>query len=62
MGDDDSRSGLLLYLAELEIRAGRLDAALTKVEEGLAIQEASYGEQAQGSVIYGRALVAVLQG
>jgi hypothetical protein len=27
-GDDDSRSGLLLYLAELEMRAGRFDAAL----------------------------------
>jgi DNA-binding CsgD family transcriptional regulator len=61
-GDDDSRSGLLLYLAELEMRAGRFDAALRNVEEGLAIQAASYGEQAQGSVIYGRALVAVYQG
>jgi DNA-binding CsgD family transcriptional regulator len=61
-GDDDSRAGVLLYLAELEMRAGCFDAALSNVEEALAIQAASYGEQAQGSIVYGRALVAVYQG
>jgi DNA-binding CsgD family transcriptional regulator len=57
-GDDESRSGLCLHLAQLEIREGRFDAALRYAEEGLAIQEASYGDVAQGSLVYVRALVA----
>jgi DNA-binding CsgD family transcriptional regulator len=62
VGDDESRAGLCLHLAELEIREGRLDAALRYAEEGLAIQEASYGELAQGSLVYVRALVAAHMG
>jgi DNA-binding CsgD family transcriptional regulator len=58
VGDDESRSGLCLHLTQLEIREGRFDAALRYAEEGLAIQEASYGELAQGSLVYVRALVA----
>jgi DNA-binding CsgD family transcriptional regulator len=62
VGDDDSRAGLLLYLAELEMRAGRFDVALENLEEGLAVQAASYGEAAQGFLVYGRALLAVYHG
>ncbi len=62
VGDDDSRTGLLQYLAELEMRAGRFDVALRNVEEGLALQAASYGADAQGSTLYARTLVAVYQG
>jgi len=62
VGDDESRAGLCLHLAELEIREGRFDAALRYAEEGLAIQEASYGELAQGSLVYVRALVAAHMG
>jgi DNA-binding CsgD family transcriptional regulator len=62
VGDDESRSGLCMHLAELEIREGRFDAALRYAEEGLAFQEASYGELAQGSLVYVRALAAALMG
>jgi DNA-binding CsgD family transcriptional regulator len=61
-GDDDSRSGLLFCLAELEMRAGRFDPAMESLEEGLAVQAASYGEDAQGFLVYGCALLAVYQG
>jgi DNA-binding CsgD family transcriptional regulator len=56
LGDDDSRVGLLLHLAELEIKEGRFDAALRCADEGIAIQEGSYAEQAQGALTYVRAL------
>jgi DNA-binding CsgD family transcriptional regulator len=62
VGDDVSRAGLCLHLAELEVRAGRLDDAQRYAEEGLAIQEAAYGELAQGSLTYIRALVAAHKG
>lgn len=62
MGDDESRAGLSLYLAEVEMRAGRFDGALVYMDESLAIQAASYGDEAQGSMRYGRALIAVHQG
>jgi DNA-binding CsgD family transcriptional regulator len=58
IGDDESRGGLCLHLAELEVLAGRLDEATRYAEEGLAIDEASYGDQAQGSLMYVRALAA----
>jgi DNA-binding CsgD family transcriptional regulator len=61
-GDDESVSSLSLYLAEIEIRAGRLDAALRYGEEGLAIQRASYGEDSKGSLAYGPAVVAAYRG
>ena len=56
LGDDDSRVGLLLHLAELEIKEGRFEAALRCADEGIAIQEGSYAEQAQGAHTYVRAL------
>ena len=62
LGDDESRGSLSLFLAELEIRAGRLDPALRLTEEGIAIQAASYGEQAQGSLAWGRAMAAAYLG
>jgi DNA-binding CsgD family transcriptional regulator len=61
-GDDESVSALSLYLTEIEIRAGNLDAALRYAEEGLAIQQASYGEDSKGSLAYGSALVAAYRG
>jgi DNA-binding CsgD family transcriptional regulator len=62
LGDDESRSGLSLHLAELEIRDGHLEAALRYAEDGVAIQEASYAEQAQGSFSYVLALIRAYQG
>ncbi len=62
VGDDESRGGLCLHLAELEIRDGRFESARRYAEEGLAIDEASYGDQAQGALAYVLALVAVHQG
>jgi DNA-binding CsgD family transcriptional regulator len=62
VGDDDARSGICLHLAELEVRAGRLDAAMRYAEEGLAIDEASYGDQAQGALLYAQALAAANAG
>jgi DNA-binding CsgD family transcriptional regulator len=62
VGDDDSRAALTLHLGELEIRAGRYDAALQWAEEGLAVQEASYGEAGQGALRGMRANVAVHMG
>jgi DNA-binding CsgD family transcriptional regulator len=62
VGDDESRAGLCLHLAELEIRAGRFDVAQGYAEEGLAIQRASYGELAQGSLPYVLALTAAHKG
>jgi DNA-binding CsgD family transcriptional regulator len=61
-GDDESVAGLSLYLAEIELRAGRLDAALRYAEEGMAIQQASYGENSKGSLTYGPATVAAYRG
>jgi DNA-binding CsgD family transcriptional regulator len=58
VGDDESRSGLCLHLAELEVRAGCLAAATRYAEEGLAIDEASFGDDAQGALMYARALAA----
>jgi DNA-binding CsgD family transcriptional regulator len=51
-----------MHLAELEMREGRFAAARGYAEEGLAIQEASYGDQAQGALTYVRALVAAYEG
>ena len=62
VGDDESRSGILLHLAELEIRAGRVETARGYADEGLAIQEASYGELSQASLTYVRSLVAAHTG
>jgi DNA-binding CsgD family transcriptional regulator len=62
LGDDESRSGLSLHLAELEIKAGSFDAALAYAEEGLSIQEGSYAEEAQGSLSYVIALARAYQG
>ena len=62
LGDDHSVCGLALFLGELEARAGRLDASLRYAEEGLAIQQGSYGEDSKGSLAYGRALVAAYRG
>jgi DNA-binding CsgD family transcriptional regulator len=62
VGDEESRAGLALHLAELEIKDGRLDAALAYAQEGLAIQEGSYAEEAQGSLSYVLALVRAYQG
>jgi DNA-binding CsgD family transcriptional regulator/tetratricopeptide (TPR) repeat protein len=61
-GDDESRAGITLHLAELEVRAGRLVVARRYADEGLLIQEASYGELSQGSTSYGRSLVAAHMG
>jgi DNA-binding CsgD family transcriptional regulator len=62
VGDDEGRAGLCLHLAELEIRAGRFDVAQGHAEEGRAIQQASYGELAQGSLTYVLALTAAHRG
>jgi DNA-binding CsgD family transcriptional regulator len=61
-GDEESRVGLCLHLTELECRAGRFGDARRYAEEGLAIQQASYADQAQAALVYVRALVAVYQG
>jgi tetratricopeptide (TPR) repeat protein len=61
-GDDESRAGLSMHLAELEMREGRFAAARRYAEEGLAIDEGSYGEEAQGALAYVRALVAAHEG
>jgi DNA-binding CsgD family transcriptional regulator len=61
-GDDESRAGLCFHLAELECRAGRFEAARLYADEGLAIEEASYDELAQGMGMYVRSLVATYQG
>ena len=58
----NSRTGLLFHLAELEVRAGRLDAALRNAEEGLAIHQGSYAEQAQDIFSYVIALIRAHQG
>jgi DNA-binding CsgD family transcriptional regulator len=55
VGDDDSRAAITLHLAEVEIRAGRFDAAVRYAEEGLAVQEASYGDTGQGALRHVRA-------
>jgi ATP/maltotriose-dependent transcriptional regulator MalT len=62
IGDDESCSGILLHLAELEIRAGRVETARGYADEGVAIQEASYGELSQASLTYVRSLVAAHTG
>lgn len=62
LGDDESRAGLLFHLAELEVRAGHLDAALRNAEEGLAIQQGSYAELAQSTFSYVIALIRAHQG
>jgi len=62
LGDDESRAGLSLHLAELEIKAGRFDAALHYAEDGLAIQEGSYAEEAQGSLSYVIAAIRAYKG
>ena len=62
LGDDDSRVGLSLHLAELYVREGRFDEAVRRAEEGMAIQEASYAEEAQGSLSYIRALALAHRG
>jgi DNA-binding CsgD family transcriptional regulator len=62
VGDDDSRAGLCMHLAELEILAGNLELATRYAEEGLAINLASYGDQAQGALMYVRALAAAHAG
>ena len=46
---------------QLDLGCG-MRGALRLTEEGIAIQAASYGEQAQGSLAWGRALVAVYLG
>jgi DNA-binding CsgD family transcriptional regulator len=43
VGDDEGRVSLLVFLAMLEIRAGRLDVALAHAEEASAIQESRAG-------------------
>lgn len=62
LGDDDSRAGISLHLAELEIKAGRFEVALRYAEDGLAIAEGSYAEEAQGSLSYTIALATAYQG
>jgi DNA-binding CsgD family transcriptional regulator len=43
VGDDEGRVSLLVFLSELEVRAGRLDAALAHGQEATAIQESRAG-------------------
>jgi DNA-binding CsgD family transcriptional regulator len=62
LGDDESRAGVAFHLAELEIRAGRVDVALRYAEEAQAIHEGSYAEDAQGSITHVLSLVATFQG
>jgi DNA-binding CsgD family transcriptional regulator len=62
LGDDESRTGILFHLTELEIRAGRLDLALRNAEEGLAIHEGSYADLAQSTFSYVIALIRAHQG
>jgi DNA-binding CsgD family transcriptional regulator len=56
VGDDDSRIGLCLHLAELELKEGRFDEALRRAQEGMTIHEGSYAEEAQGALTYVAAL------
>jgi ATP/maltotriose-dependent transcriptional regulator MalT len=62
LGDDESRAGLSLHLAELEVKAGRFDVALRLAEECLAIVEGSYAEEAQSAPSYVIALIRGHQG
>jgi len=62
VGDDAAIASISIFLAELELRAADVDGALRLADEGLAYQEGSWGEGAQGASAYGRALVAAYQG
>jgi DNA-binding CsgD family transcriptional regulator len=62
VGDDEATASLSIFLAELELRAGDVERALRRADEGLALQKGSWGEAAQGASAYGRALVAAYQG
>jgi DNA-binding CsgD family transcriptional regulator len=61
-GDDESVASLSIHLAELELRAGNLERARRFADEAVALQEGSYGEDAQGAPAYARALAAAYQG
>ncbi len=61
-GDEESIASLSIFLSELELRAGDLERARRLADEGMALQEGSYGEDAQGASAYGRAIVAAYQG
>jgi DNA-binding CsgD family transcriptional regulator len=61
-GDEESIASLSIFLAELELRAGDLERARRLADEGMALQEGSYGEDAQGASAYCRAMVAAYQG
>jgi DNA-binding CsgD family transcriptional regulator len=62
VGDDEAIASLSIMHAELELRAGDVERARRFADEGLALQESSWGEGAQGASAYGRALVAAYQG
>jgi DNA-binding CsgD family transcriptional regulator len=62
VGDDESIASLSIYLAELELRAGNVERARGFADEAAALQEGSYGEDAQGAPVYARALAAAYQG
>jgi DNA-binding CsgD family transcriptional regulator len=62
VGDDEAIASLSIFLAELELRAGDVERARRLADEGLALQEGSWGEGAQGASAYGRALVAAYHG
>jgi DNA-binding CsgD family transcriptional regulator len=61
-GDEESIASLSIFLSELEQRGGDLERARRLADEGMALQEGSYGEDAQGASAYGRAMVAAYQG
>jgi DNA-binding CsgD family transcriptional regulator len=61
VGDDEAVEVLSIYLAETEVRAGNLTRARGYCEDA-ALQQGSYGEDAQGASAFARALVAAYEG
>jgi len=62
VGDEESIASLSIFLSELELRAGDLERARRLADEGMVLQEGSYGEDAQGASAYARASVATYRG
>jgi DNA-binding CsgD family transcriptional regulator len=61
-GREAEVSGIALHLAEVECRAGNLDAARAYADEMLAAVDDGHDSQPLGAALYARAYVAALQG
>ena len=61
-GQEAGASTVALHLAELEIRAGRLEPARAYAQDALALEDEGEDTQTLGSLLYVRAHVAALEG